>query len=168
MAITDNHSPQAGRTWPCLAVSVLATLGFADAAQANEDRKFKAAMASCIRTTDAPGAYVYARKDLGANGLPVVRAAEGGSFRGEVLLNACIEARLRPAGGKRVTTANATVKPVKPAPTRNVGGLKLPAGYPLLQGDPELWNTLTRAQQQRALAFLKSGSTIASSLLGDP
>jgi hypothetical protein len=52
---------------------------------------------------------------------------------------------------------------VKAAP----GKLPLPAGYALLPGDTELWPTLTREQQERALLFLKDGSTIRASLRTD-
>lgn len=52
---------------------------------------------------------------------------------------------------------------VKAAP----GKLALPAGYALLPGDEELWPTLTREQQERALQFLKDGSTIRASLRAD-
>jgi hypothetical protein len=52
---------------------------------------------------------------------------------------------------------------VKAAP----GKLALPAGYALLPGDAELWPTLTREQQERALLFLKDGSTIRASLRTD-
>ncbi len=50
------------------------------------------------------------------------------------------------------------------APPAKPGKLALPVAYPLLPGDAELWDTLTLAQQQRALLFLKDGSTIRASL----
>lgn len=43
----------------------------------------------------------------------------------------------------------------------------LPAGYALMPGDAALWQSLTEAEQRRALAFLSDGSTIRSSLAGD-
>ena len=47
------------------------------------------------------------------------------------------------------------------------GKLPLPAEYPLLEGDAELWPTLTLEQQERAIEFLETGSTIRSSLKPD-
>ena len=69
--------------------------------------------------------------------------------------------------GTRVFSAARATTDIKPAKGRNLGGLPLPLQYPLLPGDPELWNGLTRAQQERALQFLANGSTITSSLKGD-
>ncbi|MCB2133105.1 MAG: hypothetical protein KDD96_12685 [Rhodobacteraceae bacterium] len=37
----------------------------------------------------------------------------------------------------------------------------------VLPGDAELWPTLTRAEQERALMFLQDGSTIRASLRTD-
>ncbi|WP_347311262.1 hypothetical protein [Defluviimonas sp. SAOS-178_SWC] len=54
--------------------------------------------------------------------------------------------------------------PVAAAPVAARGNLPLPVQYPLLPGDAELWPTLTVAEQQRALLYLKDGSTIRSSL----
>ncbi|MCV2870121.1 hypothetical protein OEW28_15940 [Defluviimonas sp. WL0002] len=65
-----------------------------------------------------------------------------------------------------VTIAPADAAPasyVKPA----AGKLPLPESYPLLPGDAELWATLTREQQERALLFLQDGSTIRASLRSD-
>lgn len=47
------------------------------------------------------------------------------------------------------------------------GKLALPTQYPLMKGDAALWPTLTLEQQQRAVLFLQSGSSIRSSLAGD-
>ena len=47
------------------------------------------------------------------------------------------------------------------------GQLPIPNEYPLLEGDHELWVTLTAEQQARAMLFLQDGSTIQSSLEGD-
>ncbi|OYX43854.1 MAG: hypothetical protein B7Z02_07820 [Rhodobacterales bacterium 32-67-9] len=56
--------------------------------------------------------------------------------------------------------------PVTPAPRQQTvrGNLPLPTQYPLMPGDADLWPTLTLAEQQRALLYLKDGSTIRSSL----
>jgi hypothetical protein len=43
----------------------------------------------------------------------------------------------------------------------------LPADYPLMPGDAALWDSLSLAEQRRALGFLSDGSTIRSSLAGD-
>lgn len=52
--------------------------------------------------------------------------------------------------------------------TRAVRGtLPLPRQYPLMSGDAALWSRMTMPQQRRALSFLKTGSTIQSSLMGD-
>lgn len=42
----------------------------------------------------------------------------------------------------------------------------LPSDYPLMPGDSVLWETLSDAEQRRALAYLSDGSTIRSSLSG--
>lgn len=48
------------------------------------------------------------------------------------------------------------------------GAIPFPAKYVAeLPGDRELWASLTPEQQQRALAFLSTGSTIQSSLFED-
>lgn len=146
---------------PVLAALLLA--GCMDNAPNAYDRAFS----GCLAETGAPGRYTANPKELGPNGLPVIRVAEGGTIRGQALMMACVEARMRPGSGK-VVTAAAAPPTVKPAPGRNVGGLPLPTQYVLMAGDAELWNTLTRAQQERALLFLRNGSTIRSSLLGDP
>ena len=44
------------------------------------------------------------------------------------------------------------------------GKLALPSEYPLLPGDRELWNQLSLEEQERAIEFLKNGSTIQASL----
>jgi len=47
------------------------------------------------------------------------------------------------------------------------GKYSLPTLYPLMAGDSEIWGSLTATEQERALQFLKNGSTIRSSLSGD-
>lgn len=47
------------------------------------------------------------------------------------------------------------------------GHLPFPSQYPLMNGDSSLWPRMTMAQQRRAMLFLRTGSTIQSSLLGD-
>lgn len=64
------------------------------------------------------------------------------------------------------TTPEEPEQATKPAAAAKVapGKLPLPTDYPLLPGDAELWPTLTRAEQERALLFLKDGSSIRASL----
>jgi hypothetical protein len=64
------------------------------------------------------------------------------------------------------TKSSAEITAAKPQKTAK-GKLPLPTQYPLLAGDAALWPTLTLAEQQRALEFLATGSTIASSLKVD-
>jgi hypothetical protein len=114
--------------------------------------EFDRALQNCKRQTGVPGAYVVGPK--GTNGVPVVLAGQGGTLRGEVLLNSCISQNLG------TTVAALPAAPQKVAP----GKLPLPTQYPLQPGDAELWATLTREQQERALKFLADGSTIRGSL----
>ncbi len=75
-------------------------------------------------------------------------------------INACIA-----AGGPQATVAAAPAS--VPTIVETNGTLPLPTEYALQPGDAELWASLTTAQQQRALLFLDSGSTIRSSLTVD-
>ncbi|MCP5324092.1 MAG: hypothetical protein H6902_05590 [Rhodobacteraceae bacterium] len=77
---------------------------------------------------------------------------EGAGYRGSSL----VEVTIAPAPAAATTY-------VKPA----TGKLPLPSTFPLLPGDAELWPTLTRAEQERALMFLQDGSTIRASLRTD-
>ncbi|MBT0958105.1 hypothetical protein IV417_11970 [Alphaproteobacteria bacterium KMM 3653] len=53
-------------------------------------------------------------------------------------------------------------------PNAAQGKIPFPSGYVAeLPGDRALWETMSVEQQQRALAFLSTGSTIQSSLYGD-
>ncbi|MCW3782641.1 hypothetical protein [Defluviimonas salinarum] len=71
-------------------------------------------------------------------------------------------------GGTGTATYAADVVPTRAAaPKPAKGKLPLPVEYPLLPGDAERWNSLTLAEQQRALLFLKDGSTIGASLRTD-
>lgn len=72
-------------------------------------------------------------------------------------------------GANLQKTPNEPVKAKKPGPVVKAapGKLPLPAGYALLPGDAELWPTLSREQQERALLFLQDGSTIRASLRTD-
>lgn len=75
--------------------------------------------------------------------------SDGTGYRGSVLVPV------------RIAPVEPVAQPyVKPA----TGPLPLPTGYALLPGDAELWTTLTRAEQERALLFLMDGSTIRASL----
>lgn len=151
-------------TRPVLAIG--GALALSGCVETGQKDPLELALQSCLRSTGAPGTYTANQREIGPAGVPVVRAAAGGTLRGEVLMNACVEARMT-RSTSAVTLIDQPVKPVA-AKTRNVGGLPLPTEYPLLPGDPELWNSLTRAQQERALRFLKAGSTIRSSLGSDP
>lgn len=71
-----------------------------------------------------------------------------------------------PRSPAAVVYGTGEVPQVRPEETAD-GRLALPTAYPLQPGDAELWATLTRAQQERALAFLRTGGTIRSSLRGD-
>jgi len=118
-------------------------------------------MLTCLHETGAKGSYVRSTEKVGANGLPVILPAAGGDARGAVLMNACVEEHHREAG----TLPNAA-GPTPPKMMSN-GKLSVPQGYDLSPGDVALWKTLTLEQQKRAYEFLKSGSTIQSSLLED-
>lgn len=89
-----------------------------------------------------------------------VRLNAGGSVTEEFAasINVCAD--------RKLATSESTVTPERVA--RAVSGkLPLPTEYPLLPGDAELWPSLTLEEQQRAIEFLKSGSSIRSSLLPD-
>ncbi|MGB3316580.1 MAG: hypothetical protein WBB85_19445, partial [Albidovulum sp.] len=66
-------------------------------------------------------------------------------------------------GGTGMSYAAPSATPVK-VPKTPKGKLPLPVQYPLLPGDTELWPTLSREQQDRAMLFLQDGSTIRASL----
>ena len=139
---------------------ILLPLMVLGACAGGQKQSFQQAFTSCLFDTDAPGSYEVREGNLGRNGLPLIYPAEGGTAQGATALNACVETRItrRPA-----RTSAPKAKEVKAAP----GRLPLPAGYVLTPEEQALWPTLTLAQQQRALEFLRDGSTIQSSLLGD-
>jgi hypothetical protein len=114
--------------------------------------EFELAFITCKRLTEASGKYVIG--PLGTNGVPVVLAGQGGDMRGEILMNVCIADNLG-------TSIAELPKPKVKTPR---GQLPLPVEYPLLPGDEALWQSLSVEQQQRALLFLRDGSTIRSSL----
>ena len=118
-------------------------------------------MLTCLHETGAKGSYVRSADRVGVNGLPVIQPAAGGDARGAVLMNACVEQHNREAG-----TLPNPAGPTAPKMMPN-GKLSVPQGYELSPEDVALWETLTAAQQKRAYEFLKSGSTIQSSLLED-
>lgn len=77
------------------------------------------------------------------------------------------------AGGSGYRTDPYQSKKPKPTVYKNPvetssTGLELPTQYALLPGDEALWKSMSLSQQTRAISFLASGSTIASSLKGDP
>ena len=112
-------------------------------------------MVSCMFETDAPGSYTAAANVLGANGLPVVVPAKGGTASGAAAISVCMDRR---ASAEKVAIRNATTTTTAP------GEQALPTDYPLMPGDAELWAGLSAAQRQLALSYLQSGGTIRSSL----
>ncbi|WP_162930018.1 hypothetical protein [Pseudophaeobacter sp. EL27] len=60
-----------------------------------------------------------------------------------------------------------TQSPSVPVQRDRNGRYPLPSQYALMPGDAAIWQQLTAAEQERALLFLKDGSTIRSSLQGD-
>ncbi len=118
-------------------------------------------MLACLHETGAKGSYVRSVDQVGPNGLPVILPAAGGNARGAVLMNACVEQHNKDAG-----TLPNPAGPSAPKMMSN-GKLSVPQGYDLSPEDVTLWKSLTLQQQKRAYEFLKSGSTIQSSLLED-
>ena len=108
---------------------------------------------ACLIETRAPGQYTLSQTEFANSGAPAVFPAAGGTQSGAGMIQNCLARKANDG--------------VKTQDTTNTGGLPLPVSYPLLPGDAELWPTLTRAQQERALAFLADGSTISASLKGD-
>ncbi|MDW4549486.1 hypothetical protein R5H32_08995 [Defluviimonas sp. D31] len=100
----------------------------------------------------SPTALAYTPQQRGAAAM-----TGGAGYRGSYL----------EGGTGTVTYAADVVPPRAAAPKPARGKLPLPVEYPLLPGDAERWNSLTLAQQQRALLFLKDGSTIGASLRTD-
>jgi len=115
-------------------------------------------LAPCLGQTRVSGDYSIDDTKVRQNGYPVVIVGNGGSAGEAVALEECIQSRM----------IAAKVPPNKPkGPPTVAGKLAYPDSYILQPGDAELWPTLTLAQQTRAIEFLKSGSTIKSSLDGD-
>ena len=112
-------------------------------------------MVSCMFETDAPGSYTAAANVQGADGLPVVVPAKGGTASGAAAISACMDRR---ASAEKVAIRNANATTTAP------GGQALPTDYPLMPGDAELWAGLSPAQRRLALSYLRSGGTIRSSL----
>lgn len=116
---------------------------------------------TCRSETGAKGSYVKSAGQIGPNGLATILPADGADARGALLMNACNEQHHKEAG----------TLPKVSSPKESVmmadGKLSLPQKYTLSPEDKALWPTLTLEQQKRALLFLKSGSTIQSSLQGD-
>lgn len=139
-----------------ICASGLALVACRDAYQAPSD--FERAFNSCLGDTTSSGvsgSYVISPTEREANGHPSVKAGPGGNRRGEILMNGCI--------AQRVSTAGTPPQPTQSRPPAD-GKLPLPTEYTLQPGDAELWPTLSRTQQERALTFLRAGSTVQSSL----
>lgn len=137
-----------------LAISAAALVGCSEPAQNNKISFLNL----CLGDTRVKGSYAVVPGKVRRNGYPVVKPLQGGSAGSAVLLEECIESRMIKDG----------MSPAKVAKPRAVAGkLPLPVEYNLLPGDKELWPTLTLTQQKRAIEFLKTGSTIRSSLQGD-
>ena len=116
---------------------------------------------TCLHETGAKGSYVRSDEQIAANGLAKIIPAEGGDMRGAVLMEACIEEQHKRAGTLPKVSAPS-------APTMmSTGKLTVPQGYNLSAEEVALWKSLTVEQQKRAYEFLKTGSTIQSSLLED-
>ena len=147
------HSPKLMRssqmTRAALLLTGLLLVGCASARNSSD------LMVSCMFETDAPGSYTAAANVLGANGLPVVVPAKGGTASGAAAISACID---RHASAENAAKRNATTTTTAP------GGQALPTDYPLMPGDAELWAGLSAAQRQLALSYLKFGGTIRSSM----
>ena len=115
-------------------------------------------LALCLGQTRVSGNYTIDETQVRQNGYPAVNVGNGGTKGQAVAVEECIQSRM----------VADKVAPNKPkAPPTVAGKLPYPDEYTLQPGDAELWPTLTLAQQQRAIEFLKSGSTIRSSLDGD-
>ncbi|MEM0977567.1 MAG: hypothetical protein AAGJ34_08540 [Pseudomonadota bacterium] len=75
----------------------------------------------------------------------------------------CIEDQVNARrSGRAIPVDNPSV-----APPAEPGKLPLPTEFPLQPGDAEIWPQLTRAEQERAIEFLRNGSTIRQSLKED-
>lgn len=108
----------------------------------------------CLRKLKPYGDYHYQQ----GTAVPEVRPGLNGTWPEANAVNACIQQ-------KAARRAKAAPKASAPRATLD-GKLPLPTAFPLMPGDTALWPTLTLAQQQRALVFLRNGSTIRSSLEG--
>lgn len=151
---------------------------------------------TCVARTGAQGAYDYPagvavptvtpaeggtqagadainaciREMAGVNTGPGVAASTPISERASVQTDGNTVVRHYQYGSPPLDGANtATAQASAPTKSRKgkSGSLPLPTGYPLMAGDAELWPTLTREQQERALLYLQDGSTIRASLRTD-
>lgn len=121
------------------------------------------------RATPAPRAGTMPSADV-----PVAEDAQGPAYtkrkRGASVLSGGSGYRgsyLEGGTGRGAAATAGTVAAPRLARKARRGLTPPPAGYALLPGDEALWYSLTPAQQQRALDFLKDGSTIRSSLEAD-
>ena len=135
------------RVWLGIPVVLLTACGAGTATVSESD------LNACLIETRAPGQYTLSQTEFANSGAPAVFPGAGGTQTGAGMIQNCLARKANDG--------------VKASNTTNTGGLPLPVNYPLQPGDTELWPTLTRAQQERALAFLADGSTISASLKGD-
>lgn len=110
----------------------------------------------CIRQVKPYGGDYHYRE---GEAVPKVTPGLTGTWPEANAINACIQ-RKAERQARRQSPAAATRQ------VASDGKLPLPEGYPLMPGDAALWPSLTLAQQQRAMLFLRNGSTIRSSLEG--
>jgi hypothetical protein len=135
------------RFWSGIPLVILTACGVGTAKVAESD------LNACLIETRAPGQYTLSKTEFAGSGAPAVFPAAGGTQAGAGLVQNCLARKANDG--------------VTASEIANTGGLPLPIQYPLQAGDAELWPTLTRAQQERAMAFLADGSTIQASLKGD-
>jgi len=81
-------------------------------------------------------------------------------------INRCVAAATGKAATRPRITRTTYTTSASPAKALR-GTLPYPSQYPLMSGDSALWPRMTMAQQRRAMLFLRTGSTIQSSLFGD-
>lgn len=113
------------------------------------------------RCTDASGFTARAVRDPAYKVSKVYASAQELAY-----INRCVAAATGTKSSLRTIKAGLGAANGAATVTRR-GTLPVPRQYPLMRDDAALWGNLSMAQQRRAMLFLKSGSTIRSSLLGD-